>query len=356
MTVFMSGNREGVRARILGTGLIALDVVQGLDANCGPSMYAGGTCGNVLAALAFLGWEACPIARLNGDAAGEFVRDDLNRWKVRMDFARLAPQTSTPVILQRLRLDAAGRVVHRFSSKCPSCGGWLPQYQPVPRYAIRTILEELTSFDVVFVDRLSAGAVALAEEAYLRDAVIYFEPSANGSPALFHRMLSVTHVLKYSSENVHYFGEYLRPRHPSVPLEIETFGAKGLRYRGTMFGRRGEAWRQLPPPLLTELRDPAGAGDWLTVGILHTLAQAGLAGFESLPRDIVEEGLQAGQRFAAWTCGFEGPRGGMYNRSAKVALEEIQTILDQGHLSDASWTPSCGPVYNPFAEICGVCS
>ena len=48
---------------VFGLGLVALDVI--LDP-CAvqPLLYSGGTCGNVLTILSYLGWEARPIARL----------------------------------------------------------------------------------------------------------------------------------------------------------------------------------------------------------------------------------------------------------------------------------------------------
>jgi fructokinase len=46
-----------------GTGFVALDVVVDLKAGT-EARFAGGTCGNVLTILAFLGWRAVPIASL----------------------------------------------------------------------------------------------------------------------------------------------------------------------------------------------------------------------------------------------------------------------------------------------------
>jgi fructokinase len=41
----------------MGTGLVALDLVVSNDNSVPPRYYAGGTCGNVLTILSFLGWE-----------------------------------------------------------------------------------------------------------------------------------------------------------------------------------------------------------------------------------------------------------------------------------------------------------
>ena len=72
---------------VFGAGLIALDLVANADSSSSFRAQAGGTCGNVLTALAYLGWNSYPIARLNDDAASRVVRADLTRWGVHLDHA-----------------------------------------------------------------------------------------------------------------------------------------------------------------------------------------------------------------------------------------------------------------------------
>ena len=47
-----------------------------------PRYWAGGTCGNVLTALAYLGWRTLPVARLQPGAAADRIRQDLKAWGV----------------------------------------------------------------------------------------------------------------------------------------------------------------------------------------------------------------------------------------------------------------------------------
>jgi sugar/nucleoside kinase (ribokinase family) len=313
------------KPRVIGCGLVALDIVFGLD-TCNPKYYAGGTCGNVLIGLSYLGWSAYPLARLNGDPASVQIREDLSRWEVNLDFAELGPHSPTPVVIQRLRLDGEGRIRHQFSMRCPHCRGFLPQYQPVPRYAILEALEQMVDVEVMFADRLSPGTVALAEAAYERGALIFFEVSARCDPRLFARMLAVSHIIKYSTDQVGHLPTN-QSRMPTVPLEIETLGARGLRYRGTIAGSASRSWKTLPPYPVEGLRDSAGAGDWSTVGILNSLCQAGSLEFEGLPIDIVEDGLMRGQALGAWTCGYEGARGGMYAPTSRNVVKQIASDL-----------------------------
>lgn len=340
------------RPTVVGTGLVALDVVYGLDQECAPSLYAGGTCGNVLAALAFLGWDSYPVARVGDDAAGSRVLEDLAACGVRTDFATFAPRRPTPIIVQRIRVDSEGRVVHRFATRCPGCGGFFPQYQPVPREPFAAVMTALPMPDVVFVDRLSPGAILLAETAYQRGALIYFEPSAKCDLRLVERMLAVAHIVKYSEDQAHHFRW---TRDTAVPLEIETRGAAGIRYCGALFGARGRAWRSLSGFVVPQLRDAAGAGDWMSAGLIDFLAQAGAAGLEALPRDVIEEGLRTAQAFSAWTCGFEGARGGMYRESVARVRTTVTRTLAAGVVDPAPVGAICATPFDVFVELCGGC-
>src|SRR6516165_2186734 len=70
-------------AAIVGIRLVVLDVIVSAQPGAPTRCRAGGTCGNVLAALAYLGWTSYPIARLGDDPAGRALANDLARWGVR---------------------------------------------------------------------------------------------------------------------------------------------------------------------------------------------------------------------------------------------------------------------------------
>ena len=54
---------------VAGTGLVALDVVINHATGSPQKVFAGGTCGNVLTILSYLGWLSYPIARMDRDAS-----------------------------------------------------------------------------------------------------------------------------------------------------------------------------------------------------------------------------------------------------------------------------------------------
>ena len=62
---------------VVGTGLLSLNVILDEDDfTRAPYLHAGGTCGNVMAILSYLGWCAFPAARLDGDPTALCVQRD----------------------------------------------------------------------------------------------------------------------------------------------------------------------------------------------------------------------------------------------------------------------------------------
>ena len=169
-------NHPEERPKIFGTGLIALDLVIGLDSEAPVHSWAGGTCGNVLTIMRYLGWDAYPIARMNGDPASERVRADMAKWGVKLDFANCAPTGHTPIIIQQIKRARDGSPTHRFLWTCPHCGKRLPSYRPVTQHAVEDITLALPGSAVFFMDRLSRAALTLAAEAAQNGAVVLFEP------------------------------------------------------------------------------------------------------------------------------------------------------------------------------------
>lgn len=344
-----------------GTGLIALDVIVDTEQAGHPVLAAGGTCGNVLAALSFLGWASYPVARLNGDAASRLLQEDLARWNVLLDFATQLPSAATPIILQTIRRHASGAPTHSFSLVCPACQSWFPRFLPVRKESASIVLEHIEDHSaeapqVFFFDRVSRGALTLAEKLAARGAVVMFEPSGRGKPSLFQEALDIAHIVKYSRQRMPTLAEEI-VKSGVCRLEIETLGADGLRYRSPL---TSWSWKKRDalsgPPTV----DTAGAGDWCTAGLLSRLATGGLDGFLTTTEDELEQAISRAQAAAAIACAFAGARGAMY------ALGRARFRQALAHLAGPSavrrplqWhseaDDSVTPVSSALAEVCPSC-
>ena len=316
--------------RVYGTGLLTLDLVVGPGDEEPARWFAGGTCGNVLTILRFLGWQSFPITRLNGDIASRIVRHDLQQWGVNLEYAALTPQVATPIIVQRIKRRASGPAVHSFSCNCPYCGSWLPSFKPVRH---DTALEVSANWDpptVFFLDRVSRGMLTLAKAAAEDGALVYFEPSAKGDPRHMHEALQIAHIVKYSDQR---FPQSLSAMEVSdmTRIEIQTMGSEGFRYR-TRVSKRTSNWKKQQSLATSKTVDTAGAGDWFTAALISRFSN-GLDDLLGLRMHALSAVLDYANAVAAWNCFFEGARGGMYTVSKRQfqahlrKLQEGQTQL-----------------------------
>lgn len=325
---------------VIGTGLITLDVILNKETDATPQVCAGGTCGNVLAILGYLGWNSYPIARLNNGTVAKRVIEDLRKWKIRLDFINLPPTADAPIIVQEIKQNSRGESYHKFSWTCPKCGAWLPPYKPVLANTIKEVSNKLPTPQVFFFDRVSRGVLTLAEKFASSGAIIFFEPSGVSDVKLFREALELSHIVKYAEDRGDSFKDVISASKPLV--EIETLGGKGLRYKTSLNFSSKRTWNFIPA-FSTKVFDTAGAGDWCTSGIVHSLGRKGVTGLKSISGKAFAESLRMGQVMASWACGFEGPRGGMYQSTKKDFSGFVSSTLKNNKLSDEKITVRSHP-------------
>jgi fructokinase len=336
----------------VGTGRLTLDVIvrtggEPALARC----QAGGTCGNVLANLAYLGWQTYPLADLGADDPGDRFVHDLGRWGVRLDLIRRVPDEPTPVIIHHIRQEHSGPI-HEFSSRCPFCGERLRYYEPVPAESVRLRLPKVPKARVLFFDRDSEGALLLARHCAAQGALIVFEPNYAGKETLFPEALGLAHILKYSRDGL----PDLESRHDlSGPLLlIETLGADGLRFCDRRHG--SGKWHHLPAVPAPVVRDAGGSGDWCTAGLLHRLGQDGVPGLLAASEEDVVRALRFGQALAAWGCAFEGARGAVYQGDRAVFVQAVTRLLmSRARVGPAPLAPVDATAFDPAGVFCPSC-
>jgi sugar/nucleoside kinase (ribokinase family) len=318
----MSRKLKGALPVVCGTGLISLDVVYGLHGNS-PKYHVGGTCGNVLSTLGFLGWDAYPISRLENDHAGGMIRFDFAQCGVHSNYLGLAPTAATPIIVEQIAKTKQGGYTHRFQLACPSCGGFFPSFKALRYDTAMAFLTEAKVPKVFFADRISKGILALAKHFSERGALIYFEPCGTGDEKLFRHMAQLCHILKYSHQRARNFLEVLQGAKPL--LQIETLGDDGIRYFSRLPKSSTNGWVKLDGLDVSDFKDAAGAGDWASAAIIDSLGRAGLKGFKKTNSTQLLSAIQYAQVLASWNCKYEGARGGMYESSWQSLQNYIQS-------------------------------
>ena len=308
--------------KAVGSGLITLDLIVNPSKEILVSSWVGGTCGNVLTILGYLGWDVYPVARMNGGEASSRILADMGRWGVHLDFARCEPACDSPIVVQELRQGDNGESTHRFSWLCPCCRQPLPRFRPILTSAVPSIAPRLHQTAVFFFDRLSRAALELASLASAEGATVVFEPSTRGRRDLFDEAIQIAHVVKYSAERLSPLSSRIGCDAATI-LEVQTLGSDGLRYRHHS-GPDRFTWKYLGPLEVTHVVDTCGSGDWCTAGLLARAASGGQKELATASRETIEGALRFGQALAAWNCAFKGARGGMY----RVTKEEFTRQVD----------------------------
>ncbi len=281
-------------------GLICLDVYNANDGR--PPILSSGGCVNTLIILRERGWEVIPAALIGSDRAGSYVMKDLHSWNIDTRYVIQKEDVSTP-IYQLVHTDNG----HTYRKHCPECRNPFPAYTPLAPLdglSLANLLPKSTSF--YYFDKAAPAAILLARHLKERGVIIVFEPNRIEDEFLFFESVTTADVMKYSSERrtgIHSFTDHKKP-----PLEIETAGSEGLNYRVSINKRQSE-WRTLPPAPVSDFKDAAGGGDWLTASLIDSIYQHG--DFRALLRDReqLENALIAGQKESAYNCAFIGARG-----------------------------------------------
>lgn len=288
---------------VLSVGYLVLDVITTTHV---VGRNAGGTAGNVAANLAWLGQRSGLLARIGNDVAGEFLRNEL--WGAGVDTTHVyrSADVETPMLIQRLTESGP-----EYLFKCPVCNYKFASHRPATREQADEAAD--SSPEVLFVDRASKASLDLMGKVKQRGGIVMFEPNGPGRRGLTAEAIALADILKVSEDRIPALGSLLSDT-PGTQVQVRTRGGRGLEFRvgrGPWHSRRARPARVI---------DSAGAGDWVTAGLLAHLIDE-----PRLTHRNISDGLNLGQALAALSCAFIGARG-MNNT---LSWGEAQGLLDR---------------------------
>lgn len=284
-----------------GSGLVALDVIYKQD-DKQPNFLAGGSCGNVLTILSYMGWDSYPIVRLGKDVEGKRIIEDMKKWKVKTKFIEQESGTDSPRIIERIF--GGEKPKHRFYTKCEH-GKWLPSRKAFLLKSLEHIQNKIPKSNVFYFDRATPSAYEMASHLKKQNTIIVFEPPKFlKEDKTFLKCIKIADIVKHCYEQA----KDTEQSGISIPLEIQTKGEEGLQYKAKFLKQR--SWKKLDAVPTDNLIDAAGSGDWLTAGLIHVLRSH--KSLEHITEEKLENALNFGQTLASINCNFVGARGMMY--------------------------------------------
>jgi fructokinase len=339
--------------RILGTGLVALDlIVEYFDSGRKVSAGGGGTCGNVLSILSRAGWQSSLVGALDNSVWSKILRADLVAAGVATQGLVEADSARPPLIVEHL--DRCGEFAgsHWFNFICPLCRSDWSGFPETTDRVVRQAFPAVGGQDVLFVDRLSEVTMDLVRLAKEQGSSIVYEPSVKADRPWISDMLAMADVVKYSDERADALG--VSAGDIDAALVIVTAGARGSAWR---LGGLDGPWQQQQARPATSVVDTCGAGDWFTAGLLH-----GLFG-ESHPAELnfdqVAFAVEGASALAAWSCGYVGARGALYDADEQTLIRRLAPLQRGPRPHRAALPPLHRPTIpdaqcREIASICGI--
>lgn len=337
----------------VGMGLVALDIVINGWESESPLVSTGGSCGNVMSILAYLGWQCFPVVRIGDDLTADFIAKDLARFGVQLDFLYREGKGHTPIVIETIPVGSSARRTHFFSFTCPHCGASLPKHRAILKTGVQHLIQHVPLPSVFYFDRISRATIEMAQKYAMEGTMVVFEPSNIRNGKLLKECLRVSHIVKYSQERL---GHVIDDIRDAVPfLEVETLGAYGLRFRIRANEDWPSNWEYMEAYKVDDLKDEAGCGDWCTAGIIHLLGQKGIKSLKQMEKQCIVEALNFGQALAALNCRFEGARGGMYSLHPSQFKAAVKDIIEGRKLKTKTPKNIPGIVDDLLRSICPNC-
>lgn len=265
----------------------------------------GGTTGNVMCLLSYLGWDSFPIALFDDYPQGLQCKKDFERYGCHTRYVTNTPQGGTSCITITHGLDKDGSYKKGISKRHAPFSGFPGDKSLSVREGVPQFMAQLDFVpDVYFFETLTAGWRAIAEQLREKGTFIYYELGRMNPDDLrkYRRCMELSHVVKCSNEEVVEDGVLDGLNHQLV---VQTLGKEGIRYR-----LRGGNWVMLSAvPEKEKVVDTEGCGDWTTAGLIHALGKRNLLNIDSLTDDLVKECLMEAQGYAARNVEYFGTKG-----------------------------------------------
>ena len=345
----MTRNRSNP-PRLLTAGYLTLDMIV-RDLATGDYWHsAGGTCGNVSIFATALNLDVSLLARIGADHRGQRVLDHMNDAGVNTDDIEEGAALRTPGIVELIR--GTSERTHRFTHQCPLCATRLPKIAVASKRQAKTKVKHIDRFDAFFFDRATLSTITLATAAREAGLIVMFEPPSVPRTQHAIRAAELSDIVKLSRRPASRIKNWSLNPNGATKFIIETLGPKGARFCTKLPGGWSN-WTELPAFSTSHVNDTAGAGDWLTAGLLADL----LIHQDVVNLDSLQASIEYGQKLSSISIAFDGPHGALTVlgasgiQQAAACLDPIHPPCDHAEIRPAPTNPVADPPYD-YCKLC----
>ena len=300
-----------MKKTVIGSGIYNLDTIVVRDYPEWPRLRpftdnvvleeVGGTCGNVMSILAWLGWDAKPLACLDDSPEGMKITEDLKHYGCDCRYVTNTPGGGTTLLRCTHKKDQDGKRMMSVRAGSPGGSRFPKRHFLRARDEAPAFLEALTDVPAVFFfDDPAAGNRLIAKGLKERGSLIYFEPSRIATNADL-EAVGISDIIKFSDENIPdvSFADAYNDK-----LFIQTMGAKGVRFK-----LQDQPWMTLTGIPAKSVVDTEGAGDWFSAALINELAEQRLLSIEAHYRNRLVDVIRTAMEIAAKSIGHMGSKG-----------------------------------------------
>ena len=161
--------------------------------------HVGGTAGNVMSILAWMGWHTLPAARLDDSEVGLQLKADLESYGCDTRCLTNTPDGGTTILDIIHKTGRDGKSKTAYMAHSPR-GGRFVNHRFWTLKQAQALFDSLDKMpDIFFFDRCAPGNILLAELFHERGVLVYYEPN-EPIDRNFLRAVAASDIVKISNE------------------------------------------------------------------------------------------------------------------------------------------------------------
>lgn len=305
----------------VGIGFAGIDIIKSDN----ELIMTGGTCGNVMSALASLNWNANIIKNCYNDYWNQFA-DSL--WRlINVNIVNCGVTNHT---LPRIVEVVDGRNNPHYSS-CPICGTKLIEVSLPSRPRLKSLEIDFSEYDILFYDRIADGTKFLLDMFLEHNKWTFYEPNSVRNYDTWVSNILSCHIAKFSGDRIPEIFwsrliEDLNCRKHNTKIVLITHSNNGYSY-SIANGEKMTELKRVNVNSFAKVVDSTGAGDWLSAGFINMLVKQYKTPIDEIDEQIIIDALSFGHLLAENACTYVGALGKLFS-DKNIELPEMEYACD----------------------------